>query len=69
MLKYIRKWFSRKALYPILFAILVIINSATGKILTEEQLGDIANLIIAFILGEAGIDAVRVYLESKKDSK
>lgn len=70
MLTYLKKWFGRKALYPILFALLVAVNAKVfGSILTEAQLGDISNLILAFILGEAAIDGIRVYVDAKKQKQ
>lgn len=67
ILNYIKKWFGRKALYPILFALLLMINkSVLNGMLTDDQLGDLALLILAFILGEAGIDAIRIYVQGKK---
>lgn len=66
MWNFIKKWFGRKALYPILFGILLFLNAKLGNPLSESQLTDLAMCIIAFILGEAGIDALRVYIEKKK---
>jgi Na+/melibiose symporter-like transporter len=66
MWTYIKKWFGRKALYPILFALLLAINSHFGNFLTESQITDLATVIISFILGEAAIDGLRIYTEKKK---
>lgn len=56
---------SRKFLSPIIFTILVWANQKFGQFFTENQISDLANLIIAFIVGEATIDAVRLYFDKK----
>lgn len=60
MWDYIKKWFGRKALYPIVFAIIVALNnSVLGGLLTEDQLIYLAGVIIAFIIGESAVDFAR----------
>lgn len=60
------KWLSRKFLYPILFGVLVSINSLLDLGLDNNALALIANVVIAFILGESVVDLINTYSKNKK---
>ena len=55
-----KKFLSRKFLYPIIFGVLVFINRAwLGEVLGETELILLAGIIISFIIGESVIDVKR----------
>ena len=63
---FIKSLLSRKFLYPIIFAGLIHANQQAGNFLSEAQITDLSLVIVAFIIGEATIDSVRIYIEGKK---
>ena len=63
---FIKSLLSRKFLYPIIFAGLIYANQQAGNFLSEAQITDLSLVIVAYIIGEATIDSIRIYTEGKK---
>lgn len=51
-----RKFLSRKFLYPIVYGLLVVFNRKIGLGLSEMELGSIGATVVSFIAGESLID-------------